>query len=73
MFRPIVPCVVVLAFGFGLAGCTEPPPEQGAAPASNATLDTGSRVTGQSGTPQSGGAAAVGTRPSGAITTTPTQ
>ena len=39
----------------------------------NATLDTGARVTGQSGTPQSGGAAAVGTRPSGAITTTPTQ
>ncbi len=66
MFRRILPCVGVLALGVALAGCNNPPDD-------HARLDTGSRVTGQSATPQSGGAASVGTRPSGAITTTPIQ
>ena len=71
MFRRILPSAGVLALGFALFGCTDtgsavPPP-------TNATLDTGSHVTGQSGSPQSGGAAATGTRmqPSGAVTTAP--
>ncbi len=72
MLRHIVPCAGILALGFALIGCENTAPAA-ATPPTNATLDTGSHVTGQSGTPQSGGAAAVGTRPSGAITTTPIQ
>ena len=72
MFRRIVPCVGVLALGFALVGCngTEP---GAAAPPGNAALDTGVRQTGNSPGPLGGGAAAVGSRPSGAISTTPTQ
>jgi hypothetical protein len=70
MFRRIVPCVGVLALGFVLAGCNDMAPGA-ATPPTNATLDTGSHVSGQSGSPLNGGAAAVGTRPSGAMTTTP--
>ena len=71
MFRRILPSVGILALGFALFGCTDS--GAGVPTPTNATLDTGSHVTGQSGSPQSGGAAATGTRtqPSGSVTTTP--
>lgn len=69
MLRRIVPCAGALALVFALAGCNDVPAP--GAPPSNAALDTGRHVSGQSGTPLSGGAAAVGTRPSGAVTVTP--
>ena len=67
MVRRITPYVGLAVLGFALSACAETPPD------THAKLDTGSHQTGQSGAPQSGGAAAVGTRPSGAISTTPTQ
>ena len=71
MFRRILPCIGLLALGGVLGACTN----MGTPPApTSATLDSGSHESGQSGSPQSGGAAAVGVpvRPSGSITT-PTQ
>lgn len=70
MLRRIVPCAGALALAFALAGCNDMGGAPGAPP-SNATLDTGSHASGQSASPLNAGAAAVGTRPSGAMTTTP--
>lgn len=68
----LVPCLGLLALGFALSACTDNGmPAANVAPPSNATLDTGSHVSGQSGTPLNGGAAVVGTRPSGVLSTTP--
>ena len=72
MFLRITQYAGLLAFGLALGGCTDTGSTAAASPPEHAKLDTGTSQTGNGGTPATGGAAAVGSTPSGAITT-PTQ
>jgi hypothetical protein len=64
----IAPFAGLLGLCLALAGCNSSDE-----PAGHAKLDTGAAQTGNSAGPAGGGQAAVGTTPSGAISTTPTR